>query len=157
MAGRPLKFKNTEELEDLINKYFDSITITEPVYKSVYIGDDDKGNGIYEDKPLLTNAGEHFHRTEHLNKPSILGLAKFIGTTRKTLLDYENKEEFSYTIKSAKERIEQYLEEQLYRKEQVVGIIFNLKNNFGWKDKREIEHEGHVNITLEGDVQKWAK
>ena len=30
------------------------------------------------------------------------------------------------------------------------GIIFNLKNNFGWSDKQQIEHSGNVNNPFEG-------
>ena len=41
------------------------------------------------------------------------------------------------------------------------GVIFNLKNNFGWKDKQEIEQNGEMNNTVtvkfSGDVEAWGK
>ena len=63
--------------------------------------------------------------------------------------DYENKSDYSDTIKVAKQRIEKYNAEQLYRTTQVTGIIFNLKNNFDWKDKREVEHDVSLDTTRE--------
>jgi hypothetical protein len=35
-----------------------------------------------------------------------------------------------------------YAEEQLFRNQgKTNGVQFNLKNNFNWKDKQEIEHD----------------
>lgn len=146
--GRPSKFETPEELERLINEYFDSITITYPLYDSVKDGKDENGEDKYKQIPRLNNAEKQVYTTTYYEHPSILSLAEFLGTTRKTLWEYEDKPQFSNTIKMAKERIEHYLEDQLYRKDQVTGIIFNLKNNFGWKDKQEIEHSGETNMNI---------
>ena len=70
---------------------------------------------------------------------TITGLALALDTCRQTLLDYENKDEFSDTIKKAKNKIHNYAEERLYSNN-VAGVIFNLKNNFGWKDKTEVDN-----------------
>ena len=47
---------------------------------------------------------------------------------------YEFEETFRHTVKKAKNYIEQYNEERLSLNKNAVGIIFNLKNNFGWED-----------------------
>lgn len=73
--------------------------------------------------------------------PTISGLAYALGLTRQGLLDYSNKEQFSDTIKDAKQRVEVALEQRLHG-QAVTGTIFNLKNNFGWKDKTESEISG---------------
>ena len=44
----------------------------------------------------------------------------------------------STTIKKARDKVQMQLEECLYRLGNNSGVIFNLKNNFDWKDK--IEH-----------------
>ena len=80
---------------------------------------------------------------------TITGLALALDTTRDVLIDYENREEFSYTIKKAKLVCENYAEEFLFHGKNVVGAIFNLKNNYGWKEKQEIEHKGGVIINLD--------
>jgi hypothetical protein len=74
--------------------------------------------------------------------PTVTGLALALGFEgRQGLLYYEtDKPEFLVTVKRAKGRIEQYIEEQLYRGSSVTGLIFNLKNNFGWKDSQEFTH-----------------
>jgi hypothetical protein len=69
------------------------------------------------------------------------GLALAIGMSRGQLSVYEGRDAFTDTIKHARARVENQLEEGLLTRErQVAGHIFNLKNNFGWKDVQEVEH-----------------
>ena len=83
------------------------------------------------------------------NKPyTITGMAVFLGTTRDLLVDYEKKKKFSDTIKRAKERCHAYAEESLFIGKNPSGAIFNLKNNYGWKDKSEVSNPDAVNINL---------
>ena len=84
---------------------------------------------------------KYFAECDEKQKPyTVSGLAYSLGTTRRTLLDYEEKDDFSHTIKSAKAKIEMFNEELLYSKDvSTTGVIFNLKNNYNWKDKQEIE------------------
>ena len=64
-------------------------------------------------------------------------------------------EEFSNTIKKAKQIIEKYNAEQLYRKEQVTGSIFSRKNNIDWKDKSEVDNNVNVkDYTFESNLEK---
>lgn len=72
--------------------------------------------------------------------PTVSGLAYFLDTSRETLMNYEMREDFFDAIKRAKARILAFNEEQLYRNTQVTGVIFNLKNNFGFADRQEIDH-----------------
>jgi hypothetical protein len=77
------------------------------------------------------------------------GLAYALDTSRESLVEYAEKDQFVDTIKTAKQRIMRYAEEQLYRKEQVAGVIFSMKNNFGFVDKTEQEVSGTgVNINI---------
>src|SRR3990167_3850498 len=72
---------------------------------------------------------------------TISGLAVALDTSRKVLIDYENRgDEFSNTIKKAKSICENFTEEYLFTGKNVAGAIFNLKNNYGWQDKSEIDH-----------------
>jgi DNA-binding XRE family transcriptional regulator len=155
-GGRPKKFTEKEQLQNKIQHYFDSITRTVPAFDMEFDHLDDDNKEVFKRVPRLNNAGEQVFNTEYFERPSVLGLCAHIGITRETLLQYEKDEKYSDTIKMAKSRIEQYLEEQLFRKDQVTGIIFNLKNNFGWKDKTEQEITGkdggpiqHEDVSLE--------
>ena len=74
---------------------------------------------------------------------TITGLTLALGfSERKSLIDYENKDEFIHTIKKAKLRVEGDYEKSL-RKRGSSGDIFGLKN-FGWHDKKELEHSGKI-------------
>lgn len=66
---------------------------------------------------------------------TITGLALSLDTSRETLMNYEDKEEYFDTIKKAKEMVHNAYEIDLRRKGRS-GDIFALKN-FGWTDKTE--------------------
>lgn len=68
--------------------------------------------------------------------PTISGLAYHLGMSTESLRNYQNRDQFFATVKRAKQRVEIALEERLDQGSPV-GAIFNLKNNFGWKDKIE--------------------
>ena len=101
-VGRPLRYKTVEELQKLIDAYFEE----------------------------AESKGEPY---------TITGLALALDTTRELLIDYENKDAYSYTIKKAKLRCHNYAEKFLYNGKNPTGAIFNLKNNWGWRDKSEVE------------------
>lgn len=78
---------------------------------------------------------------------TITGLALALDTSRQTLLNYENQDEYFDTIKKAKLKIENYAEEALFTSKQTAGVIFNMVNNYGWKNKQE--HEQNVKHSFE--------
>lgn len=113
-GGRPLKFKTVQELQEKIDAYFDSCWIEKT---------DDNGNTL----------------NIQVRPYTITGLANAIGIDRKTLLEYQERDEFSNTVKEAKRKVAQYVEEYLFMGKNQTGAIFNLKNNFDWKDKTETD------------------
>lgn len=78
---------------------------------------------------------------------TITGLALELDTTRKTLIDYDNKDEFSNTIKRLKTKVE-YAYEKSLRKRGSAGDIFGLKN-FGWRDQSEVKSEEEITHRFE--------
>lgn len=68
---------------------------------------------------------------------TITGLAMAMNTSRRTLMNYEERDEFFHTIKKHKLRVENYAEQRLYSGN-AAGPIFALKN-FDWKDKTETD------------------
>lgn len=96
---------------------------------------------------------EYFNRQQQEGRPlTVTGLAKSLGMTRQMLIDYSNKDEFADTIKEAKMTIEEFSEETLYTARNPVGAIFNLKNNWGWKDKHEVDNNLSGGVTI-----KWEE
>lgn len=92
------------------------------------------------DEELQKAIDDYFKMCDKKEKPyTITGLGLAIGLDRRQLLEYGEKDVFNNTIKLAKERVHAYAEEHLYKSGIAAGVIFNLKNNFGWKDKTEVE------------------
>lgn len=84
----------------------------------------------------------YFHECQENQRPLLItGLAYHLGMTRQSLCNYEKRDQFFDTIKRAKLRVEMSLEEALHNPA-CTGTIFNLKNNFEWKDTREFTGEG---------------
>lgn len=99
---------------------------------------------------LQAEIDKYFAGCEKTGEPlTITGLALALDTYRDVLMDYQNKDEFSNTVKRAKQRIENAYEKRLIANGRA-GDIFALKN-FGWKDKQEIEADinSEVNINIE--------
>lgn len=112
-----MKFKSVQELQERIDAYFELCWET-----------NDEGKRV-QTRPY-----------------TITGLALALDTNRQTLVNYEEKEEYFDAIKRAKLMCENYVEEgMLTNKLNSTASIFNMKNNYGWKDKTEQD------ITTQGD------
>lgn len=89
---------------------------------------------------------DYFNMCDEKEKPyTMSGLAYYLDLDRKSLLNYSKNEKFFPTIKKAKQKVEMMLEEQLYRLGNNSGVIFNLKNNFGWIDKIDYDNNDELN------------
>ena len=116
--GRPLLFKTAEELQDKIDEYFD---FCDNRIQQVYSKKQDAVIEIINPEPY-----------------TIAGLAYAVGIDRKTLWNYSKKDEFFHTIKRARDKVQTDVERRLMESNPT-GAIFNLKNNFDYKDKIETE------------------
>lgn len=123
--GRPKKFKTPQDLEKLINKFFESC------YEKII---DENLKVTYKNiKPL-----------------TMRGLCVYLGIAYESLMRYSKNygEEYSEPIKNAKQICQTFLEEELYNpKRPTAGVIFGLKNCYSndWKDKIETENK-NINI-----------
>ena len=79
--------------------------------------------------------------------PTITGLAIFLETTRKTLMNYKNDTAFYPLIKKAKETCGHYLEQRAISGAAVAGEIFLMKANHGYREERDIT----LNVSLDVD------
>lgn len=129
-GGRPLIFKSVEELQEKIDEYFDWC---DNRTKSIYIKELGDNMEVSAPAPYTMS-----------------GLARRLGIDRDTLLNYSKKEEFFGTIKAARERVQEDVETRLMETSNQSGAIFNLKNNFGWKDKTEVDTNISGGLSLDG-------
>lgn len=100
----------------------------------------------------------YFKECDKNKKPyTMSGLALYLDIDRKTLLRYSNKDLYAPLIKKAKAKVETMLEESLYRVGNNSGIIFNLKNNYGWRDQIEVQNTEVSKLdTLLEEIEKDA-
>lgn len=90
-------------------------------------------------KELQTLIDNYFLDCAENEEPvTVTGLCIWLDTTRETLMDYQESDEFSDTIKKAKQRIENAYEKRLIKRGNA-GDIFALKQ-FGWTDKQTIDN-----------------
>jgi hypothetical protein len=140
--GRPFKFSDPAELRRLIQNYFDWCDPHQEE-RLVEAGVNQQGQTIFTKRMIMTP-----------QKPyTTSGLARALGSTRKTLLEYEKPEHYNdeipedvrqdliATIGDAKRRVEEFAESQLFEGN-ANGAKFNLTNNHGWVEKTVQEHEG---------------
>lgn len=98
----------------------------------------------------------YFNYCEEKEKPyTMSGLAYYLEVSRQTLVNYSYKDEYFGTIKKARDRVQMQLEENaLSNKANPTFTIFNLKNNFDWKDK--IEHSSSEVENINKNVSNIA-
>ena len=118
-GGRPPKYSKLEKFQKKVNEYFDFC--------------DNRTGEIHSEKwgDMIVFDPEPY---------TMSGLAYALDLSRQGLIDYSKKNKFLDTIKKARNRIEADQEKRLSDKKTFTpGIIFNLKNNFGWRDRTETD------------------
>jgi len=98
---------------------------------------------------LINQIDSYFSKAKkNHSDPSMTGLALHLGCTRKNLIDYKETDEFGEILTRAKLRCENTLEEKMIAGTPPTGIMFILKNNYGWNDKVQIDQTVNGTISL---------
>lgn len=142
-VGRPTKFKNANEMRKEIEKYFNSIRTVKPLWTTA----EDSGRYTAEELetmpiaerakriPLTDLNGDAIYEVTWAVPPSEGDLHRFLGMTRETWSQYAQKDEFSDTIREAKQIVEDYYRRQLAeRLGNTSGLQFVMRCCYGWKD-----------------------
>jgi hypothetical protein len=90
---------------------------------------------------MQSDIDAYFDACTDENPPLISGLAYHLDMATESLRRYGEDDQFSATVKKAKQRVEMAIEKRLFGTA-CTGPIFWLKNNAGWKDKSEQELTG---------------
>ena len=130
-AGRPRKYDNPEQMQEVVDKYFRACNLRRQLMAGLSLGED-------ELEEIKITEDEH---------PTITGLSLALDLDRDSLLNYGERDEFFGTVKEAKFRVLAYNEQRLHGNN-VTGVIFSLKNNFGWKDKQELSGDKEAPLTV---------
>ena len=104
-----------------------------------------------EHAPFDDKVEEYFESEEGKTFPTLTGISLYLGfSDKQTFSDYADYgEDFSLTVNKARMRIEHNRHKLLIAKDTFTpGIIFDLENNHGWKDRQELEHSGQVAVSF---------
>lgn len=117
LAGRPMSYATEEELQAEVEKYF--VSLMAPAY-------DEQGNQV---------------GLRWINKPTVGGLAVYLGIDRSTIHHYSKSDRYFTTIKRAKDLIHSFNEQMLMEGKNPVGAINTLINTseFWVSDQKNIQ------------------
>lgn len=163
--GAPKKY-TPQKLAKEVKRYFASITRVTTATEKYDTGERDKmGHAILAEREVRNSLGEPLQVTQYLVPPTVGDLSAFLGIHRDTWHDYCNHEkhpEFSDTTTYAQGRIHAYLERELLTRpgKDLKGVLFNLENNFGYKERLEMTNgtvEEYLKQALEeaGEEQRF--
>lgn len=148
--GRPVKYETVEELQAIIDAYFEEC---EPHPVTKWVQDEfRRSDGTKSWKLVKRKVLSDF------KPPTMAGLAIRLGLSRQGLMEYKAKTEFSDAIKLARDRIGEYNEQQLTVGKNVTGAIFNLKVNWDYHENKEENPPPEnplqfiVNVPIDGPV-----
>ena len=127
-GGRPRIYETPEDIESVIEQYFNSLMCPQ-LSKDGEVIADKNGEPIY----IISKP------------PTMTGLAYYLGLkSRQALINYRHQsEEFNDTISRAKMRIQEYVETRLFDRDGVNGAKYSLPNNFpdeNWRENKEVSH-----------------
>jgi len=142
-GGRPKKYRSGKALSEAADRYFASISRTVTAKERYDTGEKDSdGHKIYNERDILNDSGEPIRYTEFIIPPTVGGLCDYLKIHRSTWAEYCDGDvypEFSDTTTRTQGRMRAWNERELLTRKDVKGIIFNLQNNYGYSDKREVE------------------
>ena len=160
--GRKKEYNTAAALRRGIEEYLRSISYRVPVTVEVPTETvDEKGKDItvnkrkmlYVDKDGNMNTegvGELKMVTEYLEPPDPGKLYLFLGISKQTWANYAKDEKLGAVCEEFKLLCESRLAGLLEVSggKSVQGIMFNLKNNYGWAEKAEIKQDADATIRV---------
>lgn len=157
--GAPRKY-TARSFDRAVERYFAGITRRVELTEKKDSGRrDNMGHVVWEEVPVVNSLGERAVVTQYIVPPSVGGLCEALGIHRSTWAEYcdaEKHPEFSDTVARARGRMRAWNEEQLLTRpgKDVKGIIFNLENNYGYREQQSVEVTGGVEEYLRTLAQR---
>lgn len=140
--GRPRKYTK-KTLGEAVDRYFASITRVVALTEKRDTGRrDSAGHKIFEEVAVMNALNQQATVEEFIVPPTVGSLCMALGIHRSTWVEYcdpDEHPEFKDITTNARERLRAYLEQQLLTRKDVKGVIFDLQNNHGYSEKRQVE------------------
>ena len=116
-----------------------------------------KGLVAWSPEDMRTALNAYFSEQNAANLPyTFAGLCRILEIDRETLHSYTRMPAYTNLLKKAVARVLEYAETYLYSGKNPAGVIFLMKNNFGYRDIIEQVHHketiGKVITAIEGEI-----
>ena len=103
---------------------------------------------------IENDLGKDVKLTRYIVPPTEGRLCRELGITIMTWWRYKDASQYPEmqpAVQYASDRIAEYLQQELLTREgkDVRGVIFNLQNNYGWSEKKEIEMGAETRKTVQ--------
>lgn len=164
---REKKYSSAGSLERAIGRYWGSISYERPVVVPTPTGEvTEQGEIKYkarmllvDEKGVVSRDGTGTPLTERifLREPSVSGLCRFLGISKQTWSSYKADPDLSLVCENFLLELEDHLVDKLdgNKVKTVQGVVFNLKNNFGWRDKLDVT-AGPSELSVEAYLERLA-
>lgn len=164
---REKKYSSAASLEKAIGRYWGSISYERPVVVSTPTGEvTEQGEIKYKAQMLRldengvvshTGVGRPLTERVFLREPSVSGLCRHLGISKQTWSAYKADEALGFVCEGFLLDLEDHLADKLdgNKVKTVQGVIFNLKNNFGWRDKLDVT-AGPSDQSVEAYLEKLS-
>lgn len=153
---KPLIFKTPEDFQKSIENYLETIEKHNASIKE-YLQCSNCNKrfelGKVEDCCDEQHIVHVYNNSEKLH-PSLYGFCAFAGIHRQTMFDYKKREGYDEIYEWFLSILQMDLEQILLNPgtRNIGGAKFVAVNNYGWKDKTDVEHSGTQPITFINDI-----
>ncbi len=160
------KYKTAKQLRTAVDRYIRKNSRILPRTEEVWSGElDDKGHRVMTLNAIQAEDGSTIEYRAWAIPPNVGGLCRELGISRQTWADYCNREkhpEFAEVVQDVQDMMQTWLEEELLTRpdKELKGIIFNLENNYRYRNHVEVHGvstvEDLLGLGLIGKEEKGA-
>lgn len=153
-SRKPLKFPTPQDLQDAIDTYLKHLEKENKPTEYLYCSNCMKRFSI-DEEPICCDEQHIVHvyeevKPQDLLRPSLYGFCAYAGIHKQTLFDYKEREGYTEIYNWFLSILQADLEQILLNPgtRNIGGAKFVAVNNYGWKDKTDVEHTGTQPITF---------
>lgn len=152
--SKALKFPTPHDFQNAIESYLKYLETENKGTEYLYCSNCNKRFSI-DEEPICCDEQHIVHmyedvKPQDLLRPSLYGFCAWAGIHRQTLFKYKKREGFDEVYNWFLSILQADLEQILLNPgtRNIGGAKFVAVNNYGWKDKTDVEHSGTQPITF---------
>lgn len=153
-SKKPRKFPTPEDLKNAMDEYLKNLELENKGTEYLYCSNCMKRFSL-DEEPICCDDQHLVHcyeevKPQDLLRPSLYGFCAWAGIHNQTLFDYKEREGYTEVYNWFLSILQMDLEQILLNPgtRNIGGAKFVAVNNYGWKDKTDVEHTGTQPVTF---------